>query len=87
MKIRIIDIVYWLAIIVFDVIVYFILAILLMSYEDNYDVSKGEMWSWGSMNSNDKIIYVGFVFWCILNVLVLLLLLIKLYKKWQLKRS
>ena len=56
-KIRFVDIVYLLAIIGTDLFVYIVLGLLLMSYDDNYDSSKGKYWSLASMNSSEKIIY------------------------------
>ena len=45
MKIRFIDIIYWLALLAADFFVYIVLGLLLMGYEDSYDKSKGELWS------------------------------------------
>ncbi len=50
-KIRLVDIVYWLAIIGANIFVYIVLGILQMDYDDNYDSSKGEYWSLASMNT------------------------------------
>jgi uncharacterized membrane protein len=40
-KIRIVDIVYWLALIGADIFIFLIIGLLLMGYDDSYDISKG----------------------------------------------
>jgi len=80
-KIRFIDIVYWLAIIGVDILVFIILGILLMGYDDSYDSSKGEYWSLASMNIIEKIIYIGLQIWSILNIFGLIFIGRKIYKQ------
>ncbi len=58
-KIRFVDIIYWLAIIGADIFVYMILGVLQMDYDDNYNRSKGEYWSLASMNKRQLIFYFG----------------------------
>jgi hypothetical protein len=53
-KIRLIDIIFWIAIIGADLFVFIILGLLLMGYDDNYDSSKGEYWSLASMSTTEK---------------------------------
>lgn len=61
-KMRYIDVGYQIALVIADNFVYTALCLLLMSYEDNYDASKGECWSWNSMNSFDSYVSVALNF-------------------------
>ena len=69
LKIRFIDIIYGIAIIAADLFVFIILGVLLMGYDDNYDSSEGEYWCFESMNMNEKIIYICYNFWIVLNII------------------
>jgi len=66
---RFIDFVYLVAIILFDVAVYIILGLFLMGYDDTYDSSKGEYWSFASMNNQEKVFYIAINVWNVLNIL------------------
>jgi hypothetical protein len=66
----VIKVLFWLAIIVADFFVFAILSFSLMGYEDFYDSSKGELWSLASMNLTEKILYICFCAWQILNIIV-----------------
>lgn len=81
LKIRLIDIIYCLAIIGTDIFVYMILGVLQMDYDDNYDSSKGEYWSLASMNNRQLFFYFALQVWNILNIIGLTLLVIKIYKR------
>lgn len=61
----------WLGIISLDLIVYFILAMLLMQYDDFYDESKGTYWSLESMDLGQKINYIGLNLWHLINLIVI----------------
>ena len=80
-KVRFIDIIYWLAIIGADLFVFIILGLLLMGYDDSYDISKGEYWSLSSMNSKEKLIYICYNGWIVLNIIVLVYIIRKIYKR------
>ena len=80
-KIRFVDIIYWLAIIGADLFVYMIFGLLLMGYDDNYDSSKGEYWSLASMNSTEKIIYFALQAWNVTNIIGVLYIGRRLYKR------
>jgi hypothetical protein len=80
-KIRFLDIIYWLAIIGADIFVFIILGLLLMGYDDSYDSSKGEYWSLASMNSTEKIIYICYNSWIILNIIGLAYIGRKIYRR------
>ncbi|MBS1570836.1 MAG: hypothetical protein JST62_00360 [Bacteroidetes bacterium] len=80
-KIRLIDIIYWLAIIAADIFVFLIIGLLLMGYDDSYDNSKGEYWSLASMNTTEKIIYICYNAWIILNIIGLAYIGRKIYRR------
>ena len=80
-KIRFVDIIYWLAVIGADLFVYIVLGLLLMGYDDNYDSSKGEYWSLASMNSTEKIIYFVLQAWNVINIIGVLYIGRRLYKR------
>ena len=80
-KIRLIDIIYWLAIIGADIFVYIVLGVLQMDYDDNYDSSKGEYWSLESMNKRQLIFYILLQLWNVLNVIAVIFIGIKIYKR------
>jgi hypothetical protein len=80
-KIGIKNILILLAIIVTDVFVFIILGLLLMNYDDFYDSSKGEYWSLVSMNTTEKIIYICYNGWIISNIIGLVYLVWKIYRR------
>ena len=80
-KIRFVDIIYWLAIIGADIFVFIVLGILQMDYDDNYDSSKGEYWSLESMNKRQLIFYILLQLWNVLNVIAVIFIGIKIYKR------
>ncbi|MBS1732088.1 MAG: hypothetical protein JST02_02215 [Bacteroidetes bacterium] len=84
---RVIHIIFRLAFIAADVFVFILLGVLLMGYEDQYDVSKGEYWSLGSMNTSEKIIYLSFYAWLILNIVAGIFISAGIYRKWKYNRS
>lgn len=79
-KIRLTDIIYWLALISADIFIFFILSLLLMGYDDNYDSSKGEYWSLVSMNTTEKILYISYNLWILLNIIAIIYIGKKVYK-------
>ena len=66
---RIIDFVYLLAIIIFDLAVYIMLGLFQMGYDDTYDSSKGEYWSFASMHNQEKAFYIAINAWNIVNII------------------
>lgn len=81
LKVRFIDVVYGTAIIGADLLVFILLGLLLMGYDDSYDSSKGEYWSLASMNSTEKIIYICYNAWIILNIVGLVYIGRKIYRR------
>ena len=80
-KVRFIDIIYCLTIIGADIFIYIVFGLLLMGYDDSYDSSKGEYWSWTSMTFNEKFISVGLQTWNIINIAVLIYIAYRIYKR------
>ena len=80
-KIRFVDVVYGIAIIAADLFVFIIIGLALMGYDDSYDSSKGEYWSLASMNLTEKIIYICYNAWIILNIIGLVYIGRKIYRK------
>lgn len=78
-KIRIVDIVYWIALIGADIFIFLILGLLQMGYDDSYDSSKGEYWSLASMNTTKRIIYLCYNTWIGLNIIGLFYIGRKIY--------
>lgn len=79
LKIRFIDFIYGITIIVIDLFVFILLGVLLMGYDDNYDSSEGEYWSFASMNTSEKTIYICYNSWIILNIIGLAYICWKIY--------
>ena len=80
MKIRLIDFIFWFAVIAADLFVYMVLGILLMGYDDNYNISKGEYWSLASMSSTEKILYFAFYVWNIINIVGVVCIGYRIYR-------
>ncbi len=68
-NIRITDIIYWIVTIWADIFVSLILGFLLMGYDDSYYSNKGDYWSLANMNNTEKIIYICYNDWIILNII------------------
>ena len=56
--------------ILIDFVVYVVLGLLLMNYDDFYDESKGPYWSLESMTTAQKATYIGLNVWHFINVLI-----------------
>lgn len=79
--IRLVDCIHWSAIVVVDILVFVILGLFLMGYDDNYDSSKGEYWSLASMNATEKAIYICYNCWIALNILGFGYIGLRLYRQ------
>jgi len=75
------NILIWLAIIAVDIFVFIVLGLLLMNYDDFYESSEGEYWSLASMNSTEKVIYICYNAWIVLNIIGLLYFGQRIYRK------
>ncbi len=80
-NIRLANMIYWISLIVGDALVFLTFGVLLMAYDDGYDVSKGEYWSLASMTIAEKAIYVGFNGWILLNLFGLIYIGLRKYRR------
>lgn len=72
--------IYWMALLAIDLAIYLLLGILAMGYDDHYTDTKGEYWSWSSMNSQERCVHAAFYCWNMINLLTLWWLAKKLYQ-------
>ena len=86
-NIRSIDVVYWIAVVMADIFVYVVLGLLLMSYDDNYNVSKGEYWSWKSMNTFDRYVYVVLNLCHVVNVALTVFVAYRIYTRLKMRTT
>jgi hypothetical protein len=80
-KIRGINVLFFIALIVFDYMIFIFLGLLLMGYEDHWDESKGAFWSLKSMTTLEASIYILYNLWYILNGLLILRFIYLFYKR------
>jgi len=70
-------------ILLFDYVVYLIIGLLLMNYDDFYDESEGEYWSLESMTASEKLTYFGLHFWHLVNIALLIYVVYRIIKRIQ----
>lgn len=68
-------------IIIFDFIVYILLGLMLMNYDDFYDESKGEYWSLESMDFWQKVNYIGLNIWHLINLIAIAYVIYRVVKE------
>ena len=68
------------SILLVDIAVYIVLGLLLMNYDDFYNVSNGEYWSWSSMKTSDQLTIIGLYFWHVVNIGVVSFIIYRTYK-------
>ena len=68
-------------IIIFDFVVYIILGLLLMNYDDFYDESKGEYWSLQSMTLWEIMNYIGLNLWHLINLIAIGYIIYRIVKR------
>ena len=71
------------AFVVLDLFIYWILAMLFMGYTDFYDESEGPWMSLQSMTTKEKIIYFAIDFWYLVNVALVIWLCYRVYKSFE----
>ena len=71
----------WFTIISIDFFIFMGLSISLMSYDDNYNESKGEYWSLTSMNLPEKTIYIWYNIYILVNIIGFFFILRNIYRK------
>lgn len=70
---------------IFDIFIFILCGIFMMGYDDSYSETQGEYFSFSSMKMKYKIVWGFYNFWIVLNVMFLLYILYKIYKKLALK--
>lgn len=85
-KSRIRRFLFWFAIVGVDLFVFLILGLLQMGYDDAFDESKGAYWSFASMNATEKLISICSFGWFVVNVMGIVYLGFRIYKRWKKKR-
>lgn len=82
-KIRPLRIIGFVAFILVDLFIYWVLALLFMGYTDFYDESEGPWMSLQSMTTKEKVIYFAFDFWYIANIALVIWTCYKVYKSFR----
>lgn len=80
-KVRLKDVLFWMALLAGDLFIYIVFGLLLMGYDDTWDSSKGEYWSLASMNSTEKAIYIGMQVWNAVNISAAVYMVYRIYKR------
>lgn len=70
-------IIFGIIIVVIDLLVYILLGLLLMNYDDFYDEGKGEYWSLASMTTSQKLTYICYNLWILLNIALVLYIIVR----------
>jgi len=70
---------------IFDLFVFIFCGIYMMGYDDFYDESQGEYFSFSSMKDEYKIVWGFYNFWIFLNCLLLIYFTYRIYKRFILK--
>jgi phage shock protein PspC (stress-responsive transcriptional regulator) len=71
------------AVVIIDLSVYIFLGLLMMGYDDTYNSSKGEYWSWESMTKPEKTIVVLMQFWNAFNIALVIYILWRLFRRYK----
>ncbi|MFK8046165.1 MAG: hypothetical protein AB8B72_11765 [Crocinitomicaceae bacterium] len=71
------------SVILLDFSIFLILGLLLMNYDDSYDVTKGVYWSLTSMNFWQKMSYLLLQFWYLINFIGIIYLLYRIVKHFR----
>ncbi|WP_243472629.1 MULTISPECIES: hypothetical protein [Winogradskyella] len=69
-------------IVVIDIVLYIIIGLIIMGYEDMWDISKGPYFSLGSMTWLEKIAFVSYYLLIIANILIIIFGLYKIITKY-----
>jgi hypothetical protein len=80
-KIRGINVLFFIALIAADLMLFVFLGLLLMGYEDHWDESEGAYWSFKSMTTLEAVIYILYNLWYIINGLLILRFIYLFYKR------
>ncbi|TDP01416.1 hypothetical protein EV145_104124 [Flavobacterium sp. 245] len=67
--------------IIFDLLIFAFCGTYMMGYDDFYDKSQGEYFSYSSMKTEYKIVWAFYNFWIVLNCVLLFYIIYRVYKK------
>ena len=70
---------------IFDLVIYIFCGIYMMGYDDFYDENQGEYFSFSSMKTEYKIVWTFYNLWIVLNCLLFLYIIYRVFKKLALK--
>lgn len=69
--------------VVIDLALYIFLGLMMLNYEDFYVPSDGPYYSLQSMTTGEKLIWFAYIAWFILNGLIVLRMMYKLYRRYH----
>ncbi|MDP5104690.1 MAG: hypothetical protein NWQ31_00800 [Polaribacter sp.] len=72
--------------ILIDLVVYIVIGLIIMTYEDFYDKNLGPYWSLESMTLTQKLAYIGFYVWWVLNIILLIFIGYKIFQRSTIKQ-
>ncbi|MFT3679101.1 MAG: hypothetical protein QM791_02440 [Ferruginibacter sp.] len=81
------DVIYFLGLIIADFFIFLTLGLLFMSYDDNYNESKGKYLSFESMSRFELAIYITINVWFLINAAVILFAGFKIYNRVKMKEG
>jgi len=85
---RIINKIVWIIIfVVIDFALWIVIGLVLLNYEDNWDSSKGYYFSLGGMTWLERIAYISYFAWIVINVFFMIYLILKIIKKYIIKTN
>jgi hypothetical protein len=70
-------VIFWIFILVLDILLYFIIGFILLSYEDFYNENKGAYWSFESMTLIESVAFIGYYVLISINIVFLIYLVYK----------
>ena len=65
----------------FSLVVYMLIGLILMNYDDSYETKKGEYWSLTSMTLTEKASYIGLNLWHLINLTAIIYVIFRLTKR------
>ncbi len=89
-KFKISNIIFFIALVLADIVIFIILGMLFMGYEDFYEESEGPWMSLQSMTPKEKVVYFAIDFWYIVNIFIIIWLFYKAiiwYKKYYFTKN
>ena len=79
-------VIFFILFIIIDFALWIAIGLTILNYEDFYDESKGEYFSLASMTAIEKVAYIGYYIWIILNIILVISITYRLINKYILKK-